>query len=603
MKDKRIIAIFIVLGVIFTILGATFAYWNWQSTVAQKTNVTFTVGANFSCSANGGGNITNTNYFVPTDCTNSTYAIKRTITTSITNNSGEPVYMDMWLNINSIGSGLSGSQNFKYALTTSSTSCTTGVVKQGTFTGKQANDKVELLSGVTSGSTYYLYIWLDAAETDSSTMNQSVSLSLGGGCTNEEPVKLGQPTLTEGLIPVTIANNGTVTAVSKDDDNWFDYENKVWANAVLTTSTNRSAYQAIANGTGSSTTIPSSEILAYFVWIPRYSYKIWTLDASQAHTGDEQTIDIKFVGINTKETGSTVGSYYTHPAFTFGTEELPGFWVGKFESSADTSSTCYTSPSTDNCNNTNQSPRIVPNVDSLRNQYIGNQFATSLKFAGGTQSGSNVTFAGSSTYGLTSTADSHMMKNSEWGAVAYLSHSAYGINNEIRINNYRKDTTTYATLTGCGASAANASVAAACDITYGSTSSYPQSTTGNISGIFDMSGGAFEYVMGNYNNTTNTYFGTLPASKYYDVYLASQFTGTYTTNMTFCTLATCGGYALNETRKWYSDNASFVYSGFPWFGRGGSSNSSQYAGAFSSTDGSGTAAGNNASWRGVLVAR
>ena len=81
MKDKRIISIFIVLGVIFTILGATLAYWSWSSTNAQKTNVTFTVGANFSCSADGGGNITNTNYFVPTDCTNSTYAIKREITT------------------------------------------------------------------------------------------------------------------------------------------------------------------------------------------------------------------------------------------------------------------------------------------------------------------------------------------------------------------------------------------------------------------------------------------------------------------------------------------------------------------------------------------
>ena len=38
-------------------------------------------------------------------------------------------------------------------------------------------------------------------------------------------------------------------------------------------------------------------------------------------------------------------------------------------------------------------------------------------------------------FGLAS-SDSHMMNNREWGAVAYLSHSAYGINNEIRINNY-----------------------------------------------------------------------------------------------------------------------------------------------------------------------
>ena len=602
MKDRKVISILIVLGVIFTILGATLAYWSWSSTNAQKTNVTFTIGANFSCSANGGGNITNTNYFVPTTCTNSTYAIKREITTSITNNSGEPVYMDMWLNINSIGTGLSQSSNFKYALTTSNSSCTTGVVSEGTFQGKVANDKIQLLNQVTTASTYYLYIWLDAAETSSSTMNQSVSLSLGGECTNEKPPKKGQPVLDDGMIPVTIANNGTVTTVTEDDDSWFDYDNKIWANAVLV---KESGVKTRAQNKVAGTVINQDDILAYFVWIPRYSYKIWTLDASSDHTGQEQTIDIKFVDINTKENGSAVGDYYTHPAFTFGTEELPGFWVGKFESSTDTSSTCYTSPSDSNCNNTNQSPKIVPNVDSLRYQTVGNAFATALKFAGGTQSGSNITFVGSSTYGLTSTADSHMMKNSEWGAVAYLSHSEYGINNEIRINNYRKDTTTYATLTGCGASTANASAAVTCGIAYGSVSLYPQSTTGNISGVFDMSGGAGEYVMGNYNNTANaTYFSTLPSSKYYDVYLASQFTGDYSTNMTFCTFATCGGHALNETRAWYSDYADFVYSSSPWFMRGGvySTSSSQYAGAFNLNSRNGSTY-YYTSWRGVLVVR
>ena len=187
MKDKRIISIFIVLGVIIAILGGTLAYWSWTSTNAQKTNVTFTIGSNFSCSAEGGGTITNTNYFVPTDCTNSTYAIKRTITTSITNNGSNPVYMDMWLTINSIGSGLSQSNNFKYALTTNNNSCTTGVVSQGNFNGKVANDKINLLHNLTSGSTYYLYVWLDAAETSPSTMNQSVSLSLGGECTDQAP--------------------------------------------------------------------------------------------------------------------------------------------------------------------------------------------------------------------------------------------------------------------------------------------------------------------------------------------------------------------------------------------------------------------------------
>ncbi|MBR7041914.1 MAG: hypothetical protein IKI04_00265, partial [Bacilli bacterium] len=201
MKDnKYLIPALIAIGIIMVVIGSTFAYWNWQSTSAQKTNVTFTTGANFSCSADGGGNITNTNYFVPTDCTNSTYAIKRTITTSITNTGSNSVYMDMWLTINSIGTGLSSSNNFKYALTTSSSSCTTGVLAQGNFNGKVANDKIQLLDDVSSAGTYYLYVWLDAAETSPSTMNQSVSLSLGGECTDQEPATLITKIAKEAII-------------------------------------------------------------------------------------------------------------------------------------------------------------------------------------------------------------------------------------------------------------------------------------------------------------------------------------------------------------------------------------------------------------------
>ena len=39
-------------------------------------------------------------------------------------------------------------------------------------------------------------------------------------------------------------------------------------------------------------------------------------------------------------------------------------------------------------------------------------------------------------YGLTSGSEAHLMKNSEWGAVAYLTQSKYGRNGvEITINN------------------------------------------------------------------------------------------------------------------------------------------------------------------------
>jgi len=185
-----------------------------------------------------------------------------------------------------------------------------------------------------------------------------------------------------------------------------------------------------------------------------------------------------------------------------------------------------------------------------------------LKFAGGSMNNSTgaVSFTGNNTYGLTNTTDSHMMKNSEWGAVAYLSHSAYGINAEVGINSNSSFTT------GAGDGT-----------TYGTpgtgTNTYPQSTTGNITGVFDMSGGVDEPVMGNYNGTIKAAgFSILPESKYYDKYTVKSSAS--------CTLTECGGHALYETEGWYSDNAYFVDRYGSWFLRGGYYGDAVVAGAF-----------------------
>ncbi len=185
MDYKKLSIMLFVFALIFAIVGSTFAFWSWQSTSAQKTDITFTIASGFSCSADGGGNLTSSNIqLAPAVCTNSTYAIKRTITTNLTNSGSEPVYMDMWLNVDYLLYPLSESKNFKYALTTSSTNCTTGAVAQGNFYQKTPGDKVYLLKDVTSGGTYYLWIWLDSAETNTALMNQNFKFSLGGECTN-----------------------------------------------------------------------------------------------------------------------------------------------------------------------------------------------------------------------------------------------------------------------------------------------------------------------------------------------------------------------------------------------------------------------------------
>ena len=557
-KNKRIILILGILTIIFTIMGGTFAYWSWISSEAQKTNIVFTVERTFSCAADGGGSITNNSaIIVPTLVNSNTTGnyIKREVKVTPTiNQNGKTIYMDLWLDINKLDSGLSNSVNFKYAFTTSSTSNTTGVVASGNFNGKVGNtnanemtssNRVNLLSNksynATTTDTYYLWIWLDAEETSSDTMDQSFSLSLNGSCGDAQPASA--PDLDDGMIPVVISNNGIATTVSKDDNNWYNYNDKEWANVVLVNNNSRSKY---LNTTG--VTVKEDDILAYYVWIPRYKYKLWTTTNSSA--GHEQEIEIVFENKKEPKTlGTQVGEYRTHPAFTFGDTELNGIWVGKFETTG-----------------TVNTPTIKGNNASLVSRNVSTQFTTAQKL-------------GTSTYGSTSKVDSHMMKNSEWGAVAYLSHSKYGTNKEIRINNYYNN----GFLTGCGANTENEDESNTCGIIYGKAISYPQSTTGNVTGIFDMSGGAWEYVMGYYSGASTTWgatsssnyagFSSKPASKYFDDY-------TTTNPLTACNGGICYGHGLSEVNEWYGDYAYFVNAEYPWFLRGGHNTYGANAGAF-----------------------
>ena len=97
-------------------------------------------------------------------------------------------------------------------------------------------------------------------------------------------------------------------------------------------------------------------------------------------------------------------------------------------------------------------------------------------------------------YGFSTNTDTHMIKNIEWGAVAYLSHSKYGTCSggsckEIGINNNSN------LITGCGAVAGSSS-STTCN-TYNTSNGVLASTTFNIYGVYDMSGGANDYTMGN----------------------------------------------------------------------------------------------------------
>ena len=605
-KNKKIILVLGILTVIFTIIGGSLAYFSWISSEAQKTNIVFTVERTFSCAANGGGSITNNSaIIVPTLVNSNTTGnyIKREVKVTPTiNQNGKTIYMDLWLDINRLDSGLSNSTHFNYAFTATD-SYPTEATRSGNFNGKKVGDKVMLLNSETfsaSGTnTYYLWIWLDAEETNSDTMDQSFSLSLNGSCTDAIPVEPNAPDLDDGMIPVVISDTGITKTISKDDTSWYNYKKKQWANVVLVNNNSRANY---LNTTG--VTVNKDDILAYYVWIPRYKYKIWSVDNNDKK-GKEQEIEIVFENKNDSKTlGTQIGEYRTHPAFTFGGVELNGIWVGKFETTG-----------------TADTPTIKPNVQSLRGQKISTQFATSQKL-------------GTSAYGSTSKVDSHMMKNSEWGAVAYLSHSKYGVNREVYINN----SSDYYT----GRSGGNVGGSTAINTVYTDRTETTQyvgpgfytwdgylleyntqnkttthdiskvaSTTGNITGVYDMSGGVWEYVMGVFANsdgilwsgsstTSNSGFTGLlgsngssytgvdfPNSKYYDVYKAAN--GTSINALTACDGGICYGHGLSEVNKWHGDYASFVNANFPWFLRGGHSSLDAGAGAFGFNDNGGHA--------------
>ena len=428
------------------------------------------------------------------------------------------------------------------------------------------------------------------------------------------------PDLGDALIPV-VYNESTKTWVKADTESststygWYDYTNKKWANAVLVTEANRATYKTAAVGTN----ITESDILAYYVWIPRYKYKVWNKDkvvGTQSYNAQTTGIDIVFEG-DTNSTGtisctysfaspsSTAGSpnetctgsngdYYIHPAFTFGDNQVKGFWIGKYELSSETPTATDGGGSS-----TTLTARILPNVNSWRKNTISN-FSTVIQ---NMQASNNI-------YGLStdkSTTDSHMLTNMEWGAVAYLKNSNYGrcangTCTEVTINNC----STYTT--GIGADTVSASESSTTCTTeankYNGTKGVLASTTGNVYGVYDMSGGAWEYVMGNMSSTADTYtfYGNESgfASSWYNDYSNQKYVNTYANGTTSDDQSAynrgrlgdaTGEVVLSTGGKggWYNDIAYFPYYGDSWFIRGGYYGYGSSAGVFGFGNGDGNA--------------
>ena len=378
---------------------------------------------------------------------------------------------------------------------------------------------------------------------------------------SEDTSNANAPVLASNMIPVYYDATAKVwkkadTSNKKIESRWYNYGEHIWANAVTVTSTNRTTYLNAKVGTE----IPMTDINTMWVWIPRFN----AVTPSNYNGGTKalpNAIDVTFVKSN--ETAID--------AFTFGTKQLSGFWYAKFELSH---STLASSSNSNNLGCTNEACSnangiiIKPSVKSLRYNSVSNFF-----FASRSMEQPNNSFGF-----VSSEVDTHMSKNNEWGAVAYLAQSIYGrcisstLCTEVGINN----NSTY--ITGIGAEAGssyNGATANSYDTTFGMRAS----TTGNIYGIYDMSGGAWEYVMGSYSKTIGSSgftSSTFPNDKYFNNYTTSSYQG----------------HALTETNGWYNDNFGIVVSSSPWFSRGSQYSNTTSAGVFSSYPQNGTAYSN-----------
>ncbi len=367
---------------------------------------------------------------------------------------------------------------------------------------------------------------------------------------------------------------------------WYDYKEGInhWANIKTT-------------GGGND---------CYWVWIPRYAYCI----TEGYHTDTAQTIDIKFLqGItNIPIDGSNIeiknetggGNWNVHPAFWFDKnnngiedegEQLTGIWVAKFEASSN-SSLVVENPTAEQLAidggssiDTDLKVRVKPNVTSWRNITVNNIFTVckNLTKPDNSLSGENNT--------ENTNIDSHMMKNTEWGAVAYLSMSVYGKNGEVWNNPYYNNASNYSPITGLCSNESNGKNNETTDITktckYNEVGGGNASTTGNVYGVYDMAGGAWEYVAGYLSEkTAGTNYTTLASadSKYKDVYAGTleDRNANYKKNIKKYgdAIYETSSSGNSTTGSWYFSRSYFPKSSNPVFRRGGHVSTGSPAGMF-----------------------
>ena len=482
--------------------------------------------------------------------------------------------------------------------------------------------------------------------------------------------KVNKPKLMTGMTAIKFneptgdekAKEGSTVKTTDTDTTWYDYDAKKWANA-------------------------QTEDGSMWVWIPRYAYKV---------NADTKTFDVVFLigttddyyenGVRktakrqTKadETVDTTTGYTVHPAFTNESsigyanggwnQELAGIWVAKFEAGYATSNG-NSAPKKASSVNYSQTSVWAQSAETggkdgplpARNWIDGVYGSTKTSIKYPTFQGlaysmnyinhndafniSRALTENGNIYGLSrSTTDSHLMKNSEWGAVAYLAQSKYGLNGtNIYINNanLRNSQTSAYAITGCAGETEDAAeLGVKIDnstkkpvstdntkkiYTWTQANGTKASTTGTIYGIYDMSGGAWEKtasLVNNGNGNLSTYGQSLmnslvngKSSQYVTVYPHNASVDKNGANINTASQSNWEankkiyGDGIRETstagtgkNSWYTDYSYFpaVYS--PFSLRGGNLWDGEGAGLFFFNRNYGNSDFNNG-FRSVLVAQ
>ena len=313
--------------------------------------------------------------------------------------------------------------------------------------------------------------------------------------------EVNSPKVTKGMIPIKW-NGNNWEVCSENDEEWYNYINgdKLWANVMLSDGKYKSG--EVEEGT----IVKEKDLGSMYVWIPRYAYKM----PEDASKGQKGTIAVTFLkgNTNTDKDGKTYqkataevnteATAIVHPAFTIGSKELTGIWVAKFEMSGKNGDEKAVGNATKEGDNGEYNPtkpdnttiaKSLPNVPSWRNISVGESEYQSMAIAGQNKEKFGIDYC-----------SSHLIRNSEWGAIAYLCYSDYGNAPKINACGSNNGSWWYDVYTGQGPKLETGEGPYGFDATtienhgYSTENGMLASTTGNITGIYDMNGGAYEVV-------------------------------------------------------------------------------------------------------------